>query len=191
MEYSGFRKMLVGFIIFSGLFISSADARRLEDVEFLPEYQLDDARVMFQGAGIIKHLFFTVNAGAFYLQEDDEGKDPLSDIPKRLEFEYFYNIEAKDFVKLTNKWIAENTDAETLKKLRSQIDRFNELYQDVRPGDRYVLSYLPGKGTELSLNGESLGMVEGADFARTLFAIWLGPKPVSKSLKVALLKDEF
>jgi hypothetical protein len=38
------------------------------------------------------------------------------------------------------------------------------------------------------LNGESKGTIEGADFAQALFSIWLGQKPVSKSLKVALLE---
>jgi hypothetical protein len=49
------------------------------------------------------------------------------------------------------------------------------------------LTYIPGKGTELTLNGKSKGTVEGADFAAALFSIWLGPKPISESLKKELL----
>ena len=178
--------LTLGMIIW-GFSINMAEAKRLDDVTFQPEYRIDGTRFVFQGAGLIKHLIFTVNATALYLPERTDAEDLLADIPKRLEFEYFHKIKAKDFVKLTNKWIAENNDAETIKRLQPQIDRFNALYKDVRPGDRYAITYQPGKGTELALNGKVQGVIGGADFAQALFSIWLGPKPVSKSLKLALL----
>jgi hypothetical protein len=61
------------------------------------------------------------------------------------------------------------------------------LYRDVKPGDRYALTYVPGVGTELALNGTRLGTVAGADFAAAVFAIWLGPKAIDDSLKTQLL----
>jgi hypothetical protein len=57
----------------------------------------------------------------------------------------------------------------------------------VKPGDRYALTYVPGVGTELTLNGSPLGTVAGADFASAVFAIWLGPKALDESLKTQLL----
>jgi hypothetical protein len=56
----------------------------------------------------------------------------------------------------------------------------------VKPGDRYALTYVPGVGTELALNGTTLGTVEGADFAAAVFAIWLGPQAIDESLKTQL-----
>ena len=74
-----------------------------------------------------------------------------------------------------------------LAKLRSRIDLFNAAYRDIKPGDRYALTYQPGKGTELSFNGEPLVTIEGADFAAAYFSIWLGHKPLDDNLKKALL----
>ena len=187
MRHTRLRHILMFGMIIWGFSINMAEAKRLDNVTFQPEYRIDGIRLSFQGAGLIKHLIFTVNATALYLAEDIDAENPLEDIPKRLEFEYFYKIEAKDFVKLTNTWIEKNNDAETIRRLQPQIEQFNALYKDVRPGDRYAITYQPGKGTELALNGEALGVVEGADFARALFSVWLGPKPVSKSLKLTLL----
>jgi hypothetical protein len=56
-----------------------------------------------------------------------------------------------------------------------------------QPGDRYALTYLPGVGTELSLNGRPLGTIPGEDFAAALFSIWLGPHPLDDDLKRTLL----
>ena len=61
------------------------------------------------------------------------------------------------------------------------------MYEDVKPGDRYSLTYIPGKGTELALNGEPKGIVEGSEFAAALFSIWLGKKPIDESFKKQIL----
>ena len=46
-----------------------------------------------------------------------------------------------------------------------RIDRMNRHYRDIKPGDRYALTFIPGRGTELSLNGTALVTIEGDDFA--------------------------
>jgi len=83
--------------------------------------------------------------------------------------------------------LIDNVPAETLQALRSRIERLHALYENVKPGDRYSLTYIPGRGTELALNGDSKGTIEGADFATAYFAIWLGPKPLHAALKSQLL----
>jgi hypothetical protein len=61
------------------------------------------------------------------------------------------------------------------------------MYEDVKPGDRYSLTYIPGKGTKLALNGEHKGTIEGSEFAAALFSIWLGNKPIDKTFKKQIL----
>ena len=50
------------------------------------------------------------------------------------------------------------------------------------------MTYLPGRGTELALNGTPLAVIEGADFAAAYFGIWLGPNSIDDRLKRDLLK---
>jgi hypothetical protein len=52
------------------------------------------------------------------------------------------------------------------------------------------LTYIPGRGTELALDGRPKGVIGGADFAAAVFAIWLGPKPLNKSFKAQLLERQ-
>ena len=40
---------------------------------------------------------------------------------------------------------------------------------------------------ELAYNGQPLGSIPGAEFARAMFAIWLGAKPLDEALKTQLL----
>lgn len=122
-----------------------------------------------------------------YVQESTPGTGVLTDVPKRLEIEYFWALKAKDIVKASQKLLTDNVDGQTLQRLQRQVVRMHSLYEDIRPGDRYALTYLPGRGTFLSLNGEYKGVVPGADFAAAYFSIWLGDQPMDSSLKHQLL----
>ncbi len=170
------------------LILPRIEAAEIEGINFEDQFSIEDTALKLRGTGLLRVMaFIKVYVGALYLPEDCPSELALSDVPKRLEVEYFRSIAADDFGPATNKKIIENVGPQTYERLRSRIEYHNSLYQDVQPGDRYSLTYRPGKGTELALNGEPKGVVEGADFAAALFSIWLGPKPISESLKKGLL----
>jgi hypothetical protein len=170
------------------LILSQVEAAEIAGVNFDDRYATKNTELQIRGVGILRVMAFVkVYVGALYLPEDCPSDLALSDVPKRLEVEYFRSIAGDDFGPATNKKISENVDPQTYERLKPRIEHYNSLYQDVQPGDRYSLTYVPGKGTELALNGEPRGIIEGADFAAALFSIWLGSKPISGSLKKELL----
>ena len=114
---------------------------------------------------------------------DAAGADALKDAPKRLEIRYHVSIKGEKFGESAEPFLKKNVPAEVLAVIRQRIEQLNRLYQDVKEGDRYALDYAPGKGTTLSLNGSPLGTIEGADFASAYFAIWLGSKPISDTMR--------
>jgi hypothetical protein len=59
---------------------------------------------------------------------------------------------------------------------------------NVAEGDDMVMTYVPGKGTVVSVKGLEKGTIEGKDFADALFTVWLGADPVQENLKADLLK---
>ena len=167
---------------------SKANGAEIEGIHFKDTYETGGIRLEVKGTGLLRYLgFIKAYVGALYLEEGSSSDEVLSDKPKRLEVEYFHALKGEDFGLTTNKVIAKNTDAQTLRKIRPQIEYHNSLYEDVRPGDRYSLTYIPGRGTELALNGKTKGIIEGADFASALFAMWLGEFPMNRPFKEQLL----
>ena len=163
-------------------------AAQLEGVPFAKRYDTVGTTLELHCVGLMRWMYVVkAYVAGLYLGPHVEPESVLTDVPKRLEINYFYAIAAHDFIKATDTTIAVNTDAATLARLRPQIDALNALYRDVKPGDRYALTYVPGRGTELALNGKPLGIVPGAELARAMFAIWLGAKPLDASLKSQLL----
>lgn len=111
----------------------------------------------------------------------------FADIPMRLHLVYHRSFTAAEIVKGGDTLLARNVDAATLTSLRERLDRINQAYRDVKPGDSYTLTYVPGVGTTLRLNGNALITLPGHDFAAAYFRIWLGDKPINESLRDALL----
>ncbi len=164
-------------------------AARIEGVEFAERVDLGDTELALHGLALLRYrVLFKGYVAALYLEPAVSAEQVLSDVPRRLEIEYFWSIPATGFVRATFEGIEKNVDLETWRALQPRIERFSRLYADVRPGDRYQLTYLPGRGTELALNGRPRGVVEGADFAAALFSIWLGQEPFDASLKQQLLE---
>jgi len=166
----------------------SAAAATVSGIEFTERFEWRGLTLRLNGAGVLRYrVFIKGYAAALYLGEEVAPDRALEDVPRRLEIEYLWAIPAEAFVRVTQDSIARNVDEETLAGMRGAIEQLNRLYEDVEPGDRYALTYVPGVGTELALNGEPRGVVEGAAFSSALFSIWLGEKPVNEPLRERLL----
>ncbi|MBI5896936.1 MAG: chalcone isomerase family protein [Desulfobacterales bacterium] len=160
----------------------------IENVQFDKSYEGPGVQLALQGTGVFRYMgFIKAYVGALYYEEGLGPEAVLGDRPKRLEVEYFYALKGSDFGKVTERFMARNVDAEALRRIRPQVAYHNSLYRDARPGDRYALTYIPGRGTELSLNGDALGVIAGAEFAAALFAMWLGDEPMNADFKQQLL----
>jgi len=169
------------------LLAAGLNAEQIDGAYFQKTLFVDNTPLKLAGAGLLRYWGFKAYVGAFYLEEGFTIEEALSNRAKRIEIEYKRSIKGKDFGPATDKSFAKNVDAATLKRLRPQIDYHNSLYEDVKPGDRYSLTYIPDRGTELALNGNPKGLIEGADFAAAVFSIWLGSKPINKSFKKQIL----
>lgn len=179
---------MITFLLFLTVPAVAVSAAELEGVRVPEVVEVEDTRLSLRGTALLRYMIFIkAYVGALYLPEDAASGNLFSPVAKRLTLSYFHKIKADDFAEATRKKIADNVSGEALDNLKPRIDKLAAMYQDVRPGDRYALTYLPGKGTELSLNGESLGWIGGDDFARAVFSIWLGEFPIDAGFRDRLL----
>ncbi len=143
----------------------------------------------FRGGGLLKWLFFKVYRVALYLPLDVPSKNALDDVPKKMVFHYLLNMNTEQFAQSGENLLVNNASEYELSQIKTELDAIHNMYRDVKKGERYSLTYLPGKGTELALNGDVLGLIEGYNFAAVYFRIWLGENPVNDKLKHMLLND--
>ena len=138
------------------------------------------------GSGVFRYMIWTAYAGAYYQLEGETQPQPLSNTPRRLELAYFHAIEASDFAEATEKTLQDTLTLYEFNQIEAPLERLNQRYRDVVPGDRYLLSW-SGEQLRLSLNGEVLIEEKSADFASAMFSIWLGEQPLDDDFRDALL----
>lgn len=186
MRYITLKNLSI-LLVLAVVFPTAIPAAKIEGSTFKDSLTVGNKMLELTGTGLLRYWGFKAYTGAFYLEEGCTIDEVFLDRAKRIELEYIRPIKGKDFGPATDKFLAKNLDSQTLNKLRARIDYHNSLYEDVKPGDRYSLTYIPGRGTELALNNEPKGIIEGADFASAIFSIWLGSKPINKSFKEQIL----
>jgi len=166
--------------------IAVVSAAETAGVAFPDQLAVGEIQVPLRGTTVMKWKgMIKVHASALWLPAG-EG-DPLADLPKAFELHYFHDIDAADFRTATDESLERSCSREAIAALRPRIDRFNALYQDMKDGQRYRLTYRPGVGTELAKDGVALGTIEGADFAQAIFGIWLGPKAIDDGFRERIL----
>jgi hypothetical protein len=127
-----------------------------------------------------------------------------------LEIYYHKPVRASELRWATNKFIEANlvgapkSIANLPTNIQHHLSSFNELYRNIKVGDRYTLEYHPEVGIRLYLNHEILGTVgnnqytdnhhhhlreeERVELARIVFSVWFGDKaPFSAVMKRELL----
>jgi hypothetical protein len=145
------------------------------------------------GAGMRTKFVIKVYAAGLYLPEK---KTNLADVlkqegPRRVTLQMARDISSEDFGKAFMDGLNENVDKAEKQKIVSQIGRMGELFASVdglKKGDTLHIDWIPGTGTQCELNGKKLGdPIPDVNFYNAILRIWLGDKPVDRSLKPALL----
>lgn len=177
---------MLGVLLF--LVSSNSSAATIRNVQFTDTVIVEQTVLKIRGVAILKWaMFFDVYAGAFYMPKDGQSQAWNDDVPKRLELAYLREIKASDIAVSSEQLLKRNLSSSEYNAVAERLQKFLGLFRDVKPGDRYCLTYSPGQGTELRLNNEALGVVPGADFAVAYFGIWLGKNPISQRFRARLL----
>jgi len=163
-------------------------AAEIEEIQFPENVEAGGDTLPLFGLGLLRYrVFFRGYVGGLYLPTGATADQTLTDVPKALELYYFWDIEGRFFGEAAEELLVKSHPPERIAALRERLDRLNSIYRDVKVGDRYRLSYVPGTGTTLLYNGKALGTIPGADFAEAYFGIWLGDQPLNETFRDQML----
>ena len=142
--------------------------------------------LQLNGLGLREKFFIDVYVGGLYVKAKSSDAKAIiaADEPKRIVMHFIYSSVPADKMRETfNEGFAANGG----KAFTTQIQTLNGYMEDLTTGDQVVIDYAPGIGTTVSVKGKAKGTIEGADFMRALFAVYLGDSPPTSALKQGLL----
>ena len=98
-------------------------------------------------------------------------------------------ITSKKMEKATREGFEKATGG-NIEPIKIQIEEFISVFkEEIKEGYIYDLIYVPGKGVQVTKNGELRSTIGGLPFKKAMFGIWLSDKPAQKSLKKAMLGE--
>ena len=159
------------------------------EADFPDQISIDNRKLKQLGAyRYVYRFFFPLYEVALYAEPSADAKNVLdADTPFHLTFRYLRDIEKSVILQAADKMLDKNLSAKEQDQIAERIRNLNTAYTGVEEGDTSSLTYDPEKGTTLRINGKPRTTIPGQDFARLYFRIWLGPEPLSKSLRDHLL----
>lgn len=146
--------------------------------------------LLLNGAGVRKKFFIPVYVGGLYLAERQKGVGSLLSVPRanRVVMRFVYHeVSRRQLEEGWREGFANNLSAKALAVLQQRLERFVSLFDDLREGDTVWLDFVPGRGTEVTINNVARGTIAGDDFNLALLAVWLGDNPVTQALKNAMV----
>lgn len=164
-------------------------AMELAGVTLPDTVTVNGATLTLNGMGVRKKLWIKVYVSGLYLPAPAHQTAAIlvADAPRQIVMQFLYK--EVDQAKLTEAWRDgfANNSAATLPALQARLDTFCAWWPSMKSGESADITYEPGTGTRLEIDGKELGTIPGKDFADALFLVWLGDKPADAGLKSGLL----
>jgi hypothetical protein len=149
---------------------------------------VDGKALKLNGAGLRKKAIFKVYVAGLYVETPSHDAAALlsSNQVKSMRLHMLRSLKGKQISDAIVEGFERNSKAQQ-EKLKARLDQLTAMFPDVSEGDDIVMTWVPDKGTKVTIRGTDRGTIDGRDFADALFAVWLGPDPVQEDLKKALV----
>jgi hypothetical protein len=176
-------------LCFALLAIPTLRAAELAGVR-LPDRAIVGGKCLaLNGLGIRTKFMVKVYVVGLYVEQPSSDATTLikADGPKRLVLRFLYTTSKTQAIEAFREGFVGNAP-EYLAAHRDEVDGFLAKVEEIRKGEEMILTYVPSRGTTLSIRGRDRVTMPGPDFMRAVFSIWLGPKPPTTYLRVGLLQ---
>jgi hypothetical protein len=192
---SKIRGLLVSAALAFAVSLPAAASVDVSGYKFEDTAQVAGKELKLNGAGMRTKFVVKVYAAGLYVPEKKNNTAEIlkEDGPRRVTIQMARDVSSEDFGKAFMEGLNDNVDKTEKQRIVSQIGKMGELFASVdglKKGDVLHLDWIPGTGTQAELNGKKLGgPIPDIGFYNAILRIWLGDRPVDRSLKPALLGD--
>jgi Chalcone isomerase-like len=184
------RKTTVSFAALTFVLLSlfQLHAATLAGVTMPDTAQVGSTNLVLNGLGLRSKYMVKVYVAGLYLEQksSDAGAIIKADAPKRIVMQFLHGVSKSEMADAFNEGFNDNSP-DAVKTMKPDIDRFLAAVDGVKVGEQMVLTYVPGTGTTLAINGKDKVTIAGPAFGQVIFSVWLGPKPPTAAVKKGML----
>ena len=156
----------------------TADAASVAGVTLEDKITVANQTLQLNGAGLRKKFVVKVYAGALYLPAKQSNAATIitTDAPRRMVMHFLYSVTKSQMAEAWSEGLADNTPNAS-PEVKTAFKTLESWMEDVPKGNRIVVTYVPGTGTTVEVNGKSKGTLGGKAVADAILNTWIGPDP--------------
>lgn len=182
------KQLLTLFVLVSAL-ISSAQTT-VGGVKVDAKLAFEGKNLILNGAGVREKFFMDMYVGSLYVTKKSTDGNAISAANESMAIKLNIvsgMITSDKMVSAINEGFENSTGKKTA-PLKTKIDKFKGFFKDkINKGDVFIIGYTAEDGVVVYKNGVKKGSIDGLDFKKALFGIWLGSKPADDDLKKGML----
>lgn len=182
--------LLLTFVILSLNF--SVAQEKLSGVSVYETLSFGGNRLTLNGAGVKERMWIDQYVASLYLPKKTTNADQIIDgkDPSIIKINVVSGLLSSDkLLEMFDEGFQNSTNGAT-SKLKTEIDKFKAIFSEsIKDRDEFMIVYDPKTGITIYKNSVKKGVIEGHDFKKALFGVWLCVKPADEKLKKAMLGD--
>jgi len=134
--------------------------------------------LVLNGLGLRTKLFIKVYVGGLYLPQKERSAEKVlaADAPRRMVFHFLYGVNKNQMCDAWKEGLEDNTPKAT-PEVKQAFTTLCSWMEEIPKGQTMALTYTPGEGTKVEVNGKVKGTLPGKPTADAILATWIGPKP--------------
>ncbi len=175
--------------LLSLLLAMPAGAGTLAGVTLPDKAEVKGQTLVLNGMGLRKKFVIKVYVGGLYLPQKEKSAAKVlgADAPRRMVLHFIYDVSKDQMCEAWNEGLEANTPnaSADVKKAFATLCGWMD---GVGEGNQLAMTYLPGEGTTVEINGKAKGTLPGKAVADAILATWIGPDPApGEDFKKAVL----
>jgi hypothetical protein len=174
------RFMIRSIVVSAFLFVAAvaADAATVAGVTIADSTNVNGQSLVLNGAGIRKKLFIKVYVGSLYLpaKQGDPGAILAADAPRKMVMHFVFSVGKGKIAEAWDEGLEANVPNASA-EVKSAFKALAGWMDDMKDGQEIAMTYVPGSGTSVEVNGKVKGSLAGKPTADAILATWIGPKP--------------
>ncbi|MDF1675452.1 MAG: chalcone isomerase family protein [Vicingaceae bacterium] len=160
------------------------------DVAMPKKVKVGETELELNGAGARVKLFMDMYVAGLYIKTKSTDAKKIVEANEHIaiKLQIVSSLITSDkMISAVNEGFKNSTNGKTA-SIQKEIDQFIGAFKDeIKKGDVFDIFYVPNKATLVLKNGKLMAKIEGLEFKKALFGIWLSDVPADKNLKKALL----
>jgi hypothetical protein len=167
-------------VLASALALSAvvAGAATVGGVNLEDRVTVNGQTLVLNGGGVRKKLFIKVYAAGLYLGAKQSSPAAIlsADAPRRMVMHFLFGVDKEKIAEAWEEGLADNTPNASA-EVKNAFRTLASWMEDMKSGQRITLTYVPGTGTTVEVNGHNKGTLPGKAVADAILNTWIGPKP--------------